>query len=154
MRALHEDGGARMRRTARLGPAILHGFALAVITLVAMIVGFAVYNLVGLRDQIAVQVLTAGVVCVVAFAVWGFVVHRLFHGRLSLADLKELGAAYAAALLWTPVLFVPVHYATQGYLTGFGNILATWLFQVPFNLLALMVANGRLTVAANGEDDA
>jgi hypothetical protein len=119
-----------------------------------MIVGFAVYNLVGLRDQIAVQVLTAGVVCVVAFAVWGFVVHRLFHGRLSLADLKELGAAYAAALLWTPVLFVPVHYATQGYLTGFGNILATWLFQVPFNLLALMVANGRLTVAANGEDDA
>jgi hypothetical protein len=66
-----------MRRTVRLGPAILHGFAMAVVTLVAMIVGFAIYNLVGLRNQIAVQVLTAGVVCVVAFAVWGFVVHRL-----------------------------------------------------------------------------
>ena len=138
----------------RLWPAILHGFALGVITIVAVAVGFAVYNLVGLRDQIAVQVLTAGFVCVVAFAVWGFAVHRLSHGRLSLADLKELGVAYAAALLWTPLLFVPVHYVTQGYLTSFGNILATWLFQVPFNLLALMVANGRLTVATDGEDDA
>lgn len=128
----------------RIGRAILHGFALAVFTLVAMTAGFAVYSMVGLRNQIAVQVLTAGVVCVVGFAVWGFVVHRLSRGRLSIADLKELGVAYAAALLWAPVLFVPVHYITQGYLTGFGNILSTWLFQVPFNLLALMVANGRL----------
>ena len=135
----------------RPGPAILHGFALSAVTIVAIAVGFAVYNLVGLRDQIAVQVLTAGTVCVVAFAVWGFVVHRLSRGRLSLADLKELGLAYAAALLWTPVLFVPVHYVTQGYLTSFGNILATWLFQVPFNLLALMVASGRLLGDAAGD---
>jgi len=148
----HEAGGARRESAVRLGPAILHGFALAVITLVAMAAGFAVYRLVGLRNQIAVQVLTAGIVCVVAFAVWGFVIHRLSHGRLSLADLKELGVAYAAALLWTPVLFIPVHFVTQGYLTSFGNLLATWLFQVPFNLLALMVANGRLTVEADGED--
>ncbi len=136
----------------RLWPAILHGFALSVITIVAIAVGFAVYNLVGLRDQIAVQVLTAGLVCVVAFAVWGFAVHRLSHGRLSLVSLKELGVAYAAALLLTPVLSVLVHYVTQGYLTSFGNILATWLFQVPFNLLALMVANGRLTVDVDGGD--
>jgi hypothetical protein len=128
----------------RVGRAVLHGFALAVLTLVAMMAGFAFYSMVGLRNQIAVQVLTAGVVCVVGFAVWGFAVHRLSRGRLSIAGLKELGVAYAAALLWAPVLFVPVHYTTQGYLTGFGNILSTWLFQVPFNLLALMVANGRL----------
>ena len=128
----------------RVGRAILHGFILAGITLVAMTAGFAVYSVVGLRNQIAVQVLTAGVVCVVGFAVWGYAAHRLSRGRLSIANLKELGVAYAAALLWAPVLFVPVHYITQGYLTGFGNILSTWLFQVPFNLLALMVANGRL----------
>ncbi len=140
-----------MRRTVRPGPTILHGFALVVITLVAMAVGFAVYRLVGLRNQIAVQVLTAGIVCVTVFAVWGFVVHRLSRGRLSLAGLKELGVAYAAALLWTPVLFVPMHYVTQGHLTGFGNILSTWMFQVPFNLLALMVANGRLLGDAAGD---
>ena len=147
-----EPGGVRKKLAVRLGPAILHGFVLAVITLVAIAVGFAVYRLVGLTNQIAVQVLTAGIVCVVAFAVWGYVVHRMSRGRLSLADLKELGVAYAAALLWTPVLFVPVHYVTQGYLTSFGNLMPTWLFQVPFNLLALMVANGRLTLATDGED--
>ncbi len=135
----------------RVGRAVLHGFVLAEITLVALMVGFAVYNVVGLRNQIAVQVLTAGVVCVVGFAVWGFVAHRLSRGRLSLGDLKELGVAYAAALLWAPVLFVQVYYITQGYLTGFGNILSTWLFQVPFNLLALMVANGRLLGDAAGD---
>lgn len=81
----------------RVGRAILHGFALAVITFVAMAAGFAVYNMVGLRNQIAVQVLTAGIVCVVVFAAWGFVVHKLSRGRFSLADLKELGVAYAAA---------------------------------------------------------
>ena len=147
----HEVGGARRASSVRVGLAILHGFALAVITFVAMKAGFAVYNMVGLRNQIAVQVLTAGIVCVVVFAVWGFVVHKLSRGRLSLADLKELGVAYVAALLWAPVLFVPVHYATQGYLTGFGNILSTWLFQVPFNLLALTVANGRLLEDAAGD---
>ncbi len=35
MRGLHEDGGARVRRRVTLGPAILHGFALAVILMVA-----------------------------------------------------------------------------------------------------------------------
>ena len=135
----------------RLGRGILHGFAMAVITLVALMVGFAVYKLVGLRNQIAVQVLAAGIVCVVVFAVWGLVVHRLSRGKLSLTDLKELGVAYAAGFRWAPVLFVPAHFATQGYVTSFGNILETWMFQVPFNLLALMVANGRLLGDAAGD---
>ena len=135
----------------KLGRAIIHGFALCVITIGAVAVGFAAYKMVGLRDQIAVQVLVAGIVCVGVFAVWGFFAHRVTGGDLSLADLKELGIAYGAAFLWTPVLFVPLHYTTQGYLTSFGNILAMWLFQVPLNLLALMVANGRLLGDAAGD---
>ena len=130
---------------------VLHGLALAVITIVAIAVGFAVYRSVGLEEQIAVQVLVGGVVCVAAFALWGFVTHRLSRGRLSIANLKELGLAYVAGFLWLPVLFVPLHLVTQGYLTSFGNILATWLFQLPFNLLALMVANGRLLEDAAGD---
>jgi hypothetical protein len=128
----------------RPGPPILHGFALAVVTIAAILVGFAVYRMVGLDRQVAVQVLVAGVVCVGVFALWAFVVHRMSNGRLTLASLKELGLAYIAAFIWLPVLFVPLHLVTQGYLTAPGNILVTWVFQLPFNLLALMVANGRL----------
>ena len=136
----------------RFGRPILHGFALAAVTCGAIVVGFAIYRATGLSNQIAIQVLAAGLVCVFGFALWAYLVHRLSRGRASLADMRELGGAYLAAFVWTPVLFVPLHYVTQGYLTRFGNILATWLFQLPFNLLALMVANGRLLVDAKGED--
>ena len=117
---------------------------LAAVTIGAIAAGFAVYELVGLREQIAVQVLVAGVVCVAAFAAWGYLAHRMTGGALSLANLREIVVAYIAAFVWLPVLFVPLHFTTQGYLTSFGNILSTWLFQLPFNLLALLVANGRL----------
>ncbi|MFH1690632.1 MAG: hypothetical protein ABIE42_10435 [Candidatus Eisenbacteria bacterium] len=137
----------------RLGRAIIHGFTLAVITIGAVVVGFVVYKMVGLEDQIAVQVLVAGVVCVGAFAVWGFFAHSVTHGELSLGDLKELGVAYAAAFLWTPLLFIPLHFTTQGYMTSVGNVLSVWLFQLPFNLLALMVANGRLLQDAAGDSE-
>ena len=130
----------------RTGRIVTHGIVLAAVTIGSISVGFAVYRLLGLFNQIAVQVLVAGVVCVAAFALWGLLSHRGSGGRLSIADLKELGTVYATALVWTPVLFVPLHYVTQGYLTSFGNILGIWLFQLPFGLLSLMVANGRLVL--------
>jgi hypothetical protein len=155
-RALLEDRSVRRRRTVKLGRAIIHGFALAAITIGAIVVGFVFYKVVGLKDQIAVQTLVAGVVCVGVFALWGFFAHRVTRGGISLADLKELFIAYAAAFLWTPVLFVPLHFTTQGHMTSVGNILSVWMFQLPFNLLALMVANGRLLqdAAGNGDDSA
>ena len=134
----------------KLGRAIIHGLVLAFITIGAVTVGFAVYNAIGLREQIAVQVLAAGIVCVGAFALWGYVAHRCTGGKLSIANMKELGVAYAAAFIWLPIVFIPLHYTTQGYLTSFANILSTWMFQLPFNLLALMVANGRLLSDDNG----
>lgn len=137
----------------KLGRALIHGFALAVISIGAIAVGFVVYNAVGLEDQIAIQTLVAGVVCVAVFALWGYFAHTVTRGDLSLADLKELGIAYAAAFLWMPVLFVPLHFTTQGYMTSIGDILSVWLFQLPFNLLALMVANGRLLQDANDKHE-
>ena len=82
----------------KLGRAIIHGFALAVITIGSIVVGFVFYTVIGLEDQIAVQTLVAGVVCVGVFALWGFFAHKVTRGELSLADLKELCIAYAAAV--------------------------------------------------------
>jgi hypothetical protein len=137
----------------RPGPPILHGLALAVITLAAILVGYAAYTMVGLEEHVAVQVLAAGIACIGAFALWGFAADRLSAGRLTLASLKELGVAYAAAFAWLPLVFVPLHFVTQGYLTAPGNVLMTWVFQLPFNLLALMVANGRLIMDATERSD-
>lgn len=39
------------------------------------------------------------------------------------------------------LIFVPLHYVSQGYLTSIGNILGIWFFQVPVNLLAILAAH-------------
>jgi len=135
----------------KLGRAIIHGLVLALITIGSVAVGFAVYGAIGLRNQIVIQVLVAGIVCVGAFALWSFVAHKATGGKLSIANMRELGVAYAAAFIWLPIVFIPLHYTTQGYLTSFANVLSTWMLQLPFNLLALMVANGRLLSDDNGD---
>ncbi len=137
----------------KFGRAVFHGFVLSVITMGAVAVGFVFYKAFVLHEQIAIQVLVAGLVCVAAFALWSLLAHKLTAGELSLRDLKELGIAYAAAFLWTPVLFIPLHFATQGNMSSVGNVLSVWLFQLPFNLLALMVANGRLLQDAVGDSE-
>jgi hypothetical protein len=128
-------------KTARI---LLHGFLLAVVTVGSILVGYAVYRASGLRDQVATQVLVAGAVCAFSFALAAWIVHRLSSGRLALASLRELGITYGSAFLWSAIVFVPIHYVTQGYVTGMGNVLGVWIFQLPFGLLALMIANGRL----------
>ncbi|MBN2564789.1 MAG: hypothetical protein JXB46_03680 [Candidatus Eisenbacteria bacterium] len=143
-RARRASRGTAASRPLRVGRALLHGFLLAVVSIGSILVGYAVYVASGLRDQIAIQVLVAGALCAAAFAVLGWVLHRASSGRLSLVSLRELGAAYASAFLWSAVIFVPLHYITQGYLTALGNVLGIWLFQLPFNLLSLLIANGRL----------
>lgn len=90
-------------------------------------------------NQVAVQVPVAAMVSIIGFVSW-----RFFTRRLSLfAWLSggELAWVYLAALLWTPLIFVPLHYVSQGYLTSIGNILGIWLFQVPVNILAILAAH-------------
>ena len=128
-------------RTLRVA---LHGLALGLATILSIMAGYAVYRASGLSEQVVIQVLAAGIVCTFSFALWGKVVHVASSGRLTLKSLPELGVSYLLGFVWSAVVFVPFHYMTQGYVTTWDNILAMWLFQVPFNLLALMVANGRL----------
>ncbi len=60
--------------------------------------------------------------------------------RFAIKDKLEIIYIYFSALIWTPVIFVLLHYLTQGYLTSFGNILAIWLFQLPVNLISIIAA--------------
>jgi hypothetical protein len=122
----------------------LHSFALELVTMASVAAGFAVYRTTGLSEQVAIQTLVAGIVCTALFALWGWASHRASSGRLALRSLREIGWTYGAAFVWTPIVLIPVHYLMRGYLTSFSNVLVAWVFQVPFNLLALMVANGRL----------
>ena len=119
---------------------LLHGLALAAVNVGAVLVGFAAYKVLGVGHQLLVQIAVAVLVSVAAFALWYYVARRVTSGRATLVSLGAYVWTYALAFGWFPVLFVPLHYVTQGYLTSFANIYYMWLFQVPTNALALAAA--------------
>jgi hypothetical protein len=121
-------------------PVLLHGLSLTVVNVGAVLVGFAFYKVTGISNQLAAQVPAAASVSVVAFALWYAVARRVGGERLSLRGPSAYAATYAVAFGWLPALFVPLHYATQGYLTSFANIYYMWLFQAPTNALTLAAA--------------
>ena len=117
----------------------LHSLVLTITDISAILFGFWMYKLARIQwpvDQIAVQFPAALVFCVLAFAVWSWLVRRLVN-QLALRGRGEYLWTYIAALLWSPAIFVPLHYVTQGYLTDIGNIIGLWVFQSLANIAAL-----------------
>lgn len=119
---------------------VIHGLALAAINVGASLVGFAAYKVLGVGHQLLVQIAVAVLVTVVAFALWYYLTLRISSGRIGLGNVGAYVGTYALAFAWFPVIFVPLHYVTQGYLTSFANIYNMWLFQAPTNALALAAA--------------
>jgi hypothetical protein len=126
-----------MRFTASL----LHGLALAAINVAAVLVGFALYKISGVANQLTVQIPVAVLISGAAFALWYVGARRVGGERFLLRGPSSYVWTYVLALAWLPALFVPLHYVTQGYLTSFANIYYTWLFQAPTNVAALAAAS-------------
>ncbi len=121
----------------------LHSFVLTITDLGSIILAFGFYSL--LRsimsvNQRVVQGSIAAIFCIIIFSLWSLVVTRLPTKTLSLQGNRELVWTYFSALLWVPVIFIPLHYITQGYFTSFGNIIAIWLFQIPVNLFTMLIS--------------
>jgi hypothetical protein len=135
--------GGKELTMIRILSACGHSLVLAMTNIVAILVGFGVYNLLKPVNQIAVQVPFATMVCIIGFVSWCFLTRRLPFKEFAQPDGGELAWVYLAALLWSPILFVPLHYVSQGYLTSLGNILGLWLFQIPVNALAILAAYNR-----------
>ena len=121
----------------------LHSVVLTMTDLGTIILAFVFYSLLSSMvpvNQIVVQGSIAALLCILIYALWSLAVTRLPIKTLSLQRSSEIIWTYFAALMWVPVIFIPLHYFTQGYITSFGNIIAIWLFQIPVNLLALLIA--------------
>jgi hypothetical protein len=122
-------------KTLRL---LLHSFILALANIACVIVGFGVYQLFRPINQIAIQAPSAAILCIIVFLLWSWSVLRLAGQNLSLQGRGEFAGTFLLALLWSPTIFIPLHYVGRGYLTSFANIWATWLFQVPTNIMTLL----------------
>ena len=129
-------------KTLRL---LLHSFVLALANIACIIVGFGIYQLFRPTNQIAIQAPSAAFLCIVVFSLWSWSVWRLTGQILSLQGKGEFVGTFLLTLLWSPTIFIPLHYIGRGYLTSFANIWATWLFQVPTNILVLLAVKKWVT---------
>ncbi len=118
-------------------PRALHSAVLAFINIAAILAGFAAYHLLKPADQITIQVPVAAALSVAAFSGWMAVSCRVAPGRLQASGSKDALWIYALALVWAAVVFVPVHFVTQGYVTAFSNVVALWAFQLIVNAVAV-----------------
>ena len=108
----------------------LHSFVLSLVNIGSIIIGVGVYHLLKPNNQI-----------LTIFALWSLFIHNLHFKYISLQCSSELVLTYLAAFVWAPIIFVPLHFITQGYLTSIGNVIAIWLFQLPTNFLTILIAN-------------
>ena len=123
----------------------LHASALALGNIASILLAFGVYSLLRTANsqinQIAVQAPAAALLNILGFLVWVWGSNHIPPFKtLKLRTRLDYLLTYLTALLWGPLLFVPLHFIGRGYLTGIGNILGLWAFQLPANLLAIMAA--------------
>lgn len=117
---------------------IFYGLLLSLVNLISIILGFIFYYLFETPNQIEIQLPIAVLLSCLFFTMSVFLLIKS-KKEISMSAFSVI-RIYLFSMLWTPVVFVPLHYVTQGYLTSMENILYTWFFQAATNILVLAMS--------------
>ena len=128
---------------------ILHGFALSAANIISILAAFGAYQTLRPTHQLVFQVPVAVVLSIAIFLLWMLLVRIPLLKFIAIKTFKELSWIFLASLAWGPIIFLPLHHTSQGYLTGSGNIIALFQFQLPVNVLVILVAKRILRPVAN-----
>lgn len=123
---------------------IIHGFALSAANIISIIFAFGVYKILKTPHQLLIQVPVAVILSIEIFLLWLIVARLPLFKFISIKFLKEFSWIFLASLAWGPIIFIPLHHASQGYLTGSGNVIALFQFQLLVNVLVVIVARAVL----------
>jgi hypothetical protein len=121
----------------------LHGIVLAVGSLASILVGFGFYHLLRRMwpiDQLLIQVPVAVLTLILGFTAWYLLICRTPLQRFRIVGWGEFIAIYILSLAVTPLIFLPLHYLTQGYISSADNNLSILYFQIPTNFITLLTA--------------
>ncbi|MBD3222855.1 hypothetical protein GF314_16630 [bacterium] len=119
---------------------ILHAAVLALANLAGIWLGFVAFALASTTNQLAVQMPVAVVVSIGGFAAWAALVGRRRPAWSRLRTGRDAVWVYGLALVWSAVVFVPLHLLLEGYRTAFSNVVALWVFQLVVNAVAVPMA--------------
>jgi drug/metabolite transporter superfamily protein YnfA len=119
---------------------LIHSTFLALANICSILLGFGVFSLLRPTNQILVQAPSAAILSMLAFLLWNMILGQFtISKQIRLQTRTQYVLTYFATLLLSPIIFVPMHYLGRGYLTSFENILVMWYFQMPTNMLALLL---------------
>ncbi len=123
----------------------LAGADLAGIAGGAMVAAWAL----GVKNQVWLQLPVAVILTPLFFCAW--ICLSAFAGplRLRWGEGQETAGCFIGSVIWAPLVFVPLHYVTQGYLTSIGNLIALAAFQIPVNCLVVFGLGGVLRSRAS-----
>lgn len=117
---------------------VINGLILTIINIGSILIGYYVYYVSNIKNQIAIQVTVACLASVVLFIIWKFICFELIR-KFDINKKSHYIYTFLTSLIWTPVIFIPLHFIAEGYITSIQNILGIWLFQVPTNILILKI---------------
>lgn len=118
---------------------LLQSLVLTLTNMSAILIAFGGYKVILLFtpvNQRAVQTPLAILLNIVLFLAWTWLIRR-YVSKYWLHSTEEYYLVYFAAGVWSPIIFIPVHYLTQGYMTPFANIIVLWMYQVLVNIPVL-----------------
>ena len=119
----------------------IHSLVLAAADLAGIALGaVAASRILGVTNQVWLQLPLAVALTLVLFLAWTWLLPAVGLGSLMSLRPSDRRGCLGLSLLWAPLVFVPLHYVTQGYLTRPGNLVALALYQLPVNALALFWA--------------
>lgn len=118
---------------------IINSFVLTFFNIFSIIFSFGIYKMVFQSyDQKVVQLFISLTLTTLGILFWG-VFSAKFLKKQFIGRKYHLAWVYLLSFVWAPIIFVPIHYITQGYLTTGDNLLSIWLFQIPTNFLTLYI---------------
>ena len=121
---------------------LLHSLVLTLTNMGAILMAFGIYQVILLFtpvNQRAVQTPLAIVLNVLIFLGWIWFIDRFFR-NYRLNKSSDYYLVYFTAGVWNPIIFIPLHYLTQGYMTSFANIIVLWMYQVLVNVPVLAIS--------------
>lgn len=129
-----------------------HGLFLFVANLAGIVAGFLAWRLIGGTGQLVAQIPIGVVVSILLYGVFGGIAKLVSGSALRLKGGADMAGAFVCALLWSPIVIVPVHFATQGYLTSFSNLMVISLYQVFVNGMTLGIMLWARTRLSPGDE--
>ncbi len=116
--------------------AIGWGLVLYVVNVISLFVGLMIANATGQKYALVPRITISVLATIVLFAA----IRAPMKSRPGQKIWTDGAAIVIASMLWHLIIFVPTHYASQGYLTSFGNIYKVWAVQLIANSLAVAAA--------------